>query len=659
MSQPLFYVLLAIGVFGLILFPFIPYNTLGEDIKMVKDEGLTLIMVLSIIMALWTASVSIADEIEGRTALTLLSKPVGRRQFILGKFLGILVPVAIMFLVLGAMFLASVSYKVVYDARETAQPEPTLAECQAGDAADRPRPAAGVHGGRGADGHQRGHLHAAADAGQPDHLRGDLRAGPPGADPGQFGGGADRVRPLRGRPAGGDLARARPLQHLGRHFDRRSRCREQYMAWAALYCLVYSFRGHAGGAVAVRGPRSGLIPPTIEACACSYAARSPRGRRAALLATGPSARAQNGNGPKKLIEWGWDEPDPHFMRQNIARMESLPFDGVIFHVSGDRGGNFSWDLWGSRKFELAEFSRAIDDLRATPFRRLTDRFLRVNVTPGGVDWFDDSAWDVVAHNFAVAAQIAKQTGCVGIMFDVEQYGKQLFNFGKQPQRTGKTFDAYRAQVRRRGRQWMKAVNASYGDITVLLTYAYSITGGGPKVREGESYGLLADFLDGMLGVVTPQTKLVDAWEGAYGYKTKEQFEFAYARIKRKLARRAADPQKYRRQFQAAFGIWLDLISGGNKAAWHTDDLSWNYFTPAAFENSVRLALAATDRYVWIYTEQPRWWTAERLPAAYVAALRRARQATPPTPWLSPIVASRLKNSPPQPTSSLTAMSKSA
>lgn len=131
LSQPLFYVLLTIGVFGLILFPFVPYNTLGEDIKMVKDEGLTLIMVLSILLGLWTASVSIADEIEGRTALTLLSKPVGRREFILGKFLGILVPVAIMFLILGALFLASVSYKVVYDAREGAQADPTLANCQA------------------------------------------------------------------------------------------------------------------------------------------------------------------------------------------------------------------------------------------------------------------------------------------------------------------------------------------------------------------------------------------------------------------------------------------------------------------------------------------------------------------------------------------------
>lgn len=129
LSQPLFYVILAIGVFAIIVFPFVPYNTFGEDVKVVKDEGLTLIMVLSVILALWTASVTIADELDGRTALTLLSKPISRRQFILGKFLGIIGPVAILFIVLGTLFLTSVSYKVVYDARETANPEPTWQEC--------------------------------------------------------------------------------------------------------------------------------------------------------------------------------------------------------------------------------------------------------------------------------------------------------------------------------------------------------------------------------------------------------------------------------------------------------------------------------------------------------------------------------------------------
>lgn len=128
-AQPLFYVLLGIGAFLLLASPFIPYNTFGEDIKMLKDTGLTVIMVLAIGLGVWTASVSIADEIDGRTALTLLCKPVSRWQFIIGKFLGVLVPVAVVFIVLGTLFLATVSYKVVYDAWENMMPDPTWRQC--------------------------------------------------------------------------------------------------------------------------------------------------------------------------------------------------------------------------------------------------------------------------------------------------------------------------------------------------------------------------------------------------------------------------------------------------------------------------------------------------------------------------------------------------
>lgn len=128
-AQPLFTMLVVIGVVALISFVFIPYNTFGEDVKMLKTSGMTTIKVLAIIMALWTASTSVADEIEGRTALTVLSKPVGRRQFILGKFLGILWPIVLMFVILGFVFLLTVSFKVVYDARESSKTTPEWTEC--------------------------------------------------------------------------------------------------------------------------------------------------------------------------------------------------------------------------------------------------------------------------------------------------------------------------------------------------------------------------------------------------------------------------------------------------------------------------------------------------------------------------------------------------
>ncbi|MCH7727512.1 MAG: ABC transporter permease, partial [Planctomycetes bacterium] len=57
--------------------------------------------------------------IEGRTALTVLSKPIGRRQFVLGKFLGISWAVALLFVILGVWLLIWVAYKPIYDARES------------------------------------------------------------------------------------------------------------------------------------------------------------------------------------------------------------------------------------------------------------------------------------------------------------------------------------------------------------------------------------------------------------------------------------------------------------------------------------------------------------------------------------------------------------
>ena len=128
-SQPLFFLVLLLGIFLLIISTILPYNTFGEDLKIYKDSGLTLIMLLSVGFALWTASLSIAEEIEGRTALTVLSKPIARWQFILGKFFGILWPVAVMFIVLGAIFLSCVSYKTAYDARESSQQDPTSEVC--------------------------------------------------------------------------------------------------------------------------------------------------------------------------------------------------------------------------------------------------------------------------------------------------------------------------------------------------------------------------------------------------------------------------------------------------------------------------------------------------------------------------------------------------
>lgn len=120
-NQPLFLLVMVVGGLFIVGSIYVPYNTFGEDIKMYKDSGLTLIRVLAIFLAIWAASKSVAEEIEGRTALTVLSKPVGRRQFIFGKFTGISLAIGLLFIVLGLWFVIWTAYKPIYDYAEASK----------------------------------------------------------------------------------------------------------------------------------------------------------------------------------------------------------------------------------------------------------------------------------------------------------------------------------------------------------------------------------------------------------------------------------------------------------------------------------------------------------------------------------------------------------
>jgi ABC-type transport system involved in multi-copper enzyme maturation permease subunit len=122
--QPLFPLLMALALLVLVTNTFVPFFSFGEDYRMLIDCGLATILICGLLLAVWTSSTSIADEIEGKTAMTLLSKPINRRQFVLGKFVGIMVAVFWLILPLMIAFLLLVYYKVGYDSRESANPDP-------------------------------------------------------------------------------------------------------------------------------------------------------------------------------------------------------------------------------------------------------------------------------------------------------------------------------------------------------------------------------------------------------------------------------------------------------------------------------------------------------------------------------------------------------
>lgn len=99
--QPIFALLLIVAAAVMGIYQTLPFFTLGEDTLMYKAVSLDIILLVVLLVSLFAASRSIYEEIEDRTMLTLMSKPVARWQVLGGKFLGLLMSAALAVAVLG------------------------------------------------------------------------------------------------------------------------------------------------------------------------------------------------------------------------------------------------------------------------------------------------------------------------------------------------------------------------------------------------------------------------------------------------------------------------------------------------------------------------------------------------------------------------------
>lgn len=112
--QPVFLLLMtASAVFELFLAtPF--YFAFGDEPKLVKESTLAVMLLAGLLGAVLTSSASLAREIRSGTALTVLSKPVGRTQFLLAKYLGL--AVALTMLTYVNLLVALLASRMAFDA---------------------------------------------------------------------------------------------------------------------------------------------------------------------------------------------------------------------------------------------------------------------------------------------------------------------------------------------------------------------------------------------------------------------------------------------------------------------------------------------------------------------------------------------------------------
>jgi ABC-2 type transport system permease protein len=94
--QPIFLLLTTVSA-GFIIFLATPYYfAFGEEPKLVRNSVLAVMLLSGLLGAVLSASAALAREIRAGTALAVLSKPVGRTQFLLAKYAGLLIALTLM-----------------------------------------------------------------------------------------------------------------------------------------------------------------------------------------------------------------------------------------------------------------------------------------------------------------------------------------------------------------------------------------------------------------------------------------------------------------------------------------------------------------------------------------------------------------------------------
>lgn len=72
--------------------------SLGQAERIVLDFGLSMIEISGLVAVVFVGGQMLAREIEGRTIYLILSKPISRHAFVLGKFLGFAMVLAVIYL---------------------------------------------------------------------------------------------------------------------------------------------------------------------------------------------------------------------------------------------------------------------------------------------------------------------------------------------------------------------------------------------------------------------------------------------------------------------------------------------------------------------------------------------------------------------------------
>lgn len=356
---------------------------------------------------------------------------------------------------------------------------------------------------------------------------------------------------------------------------------------------------------------------------------------------------------KKLIAFNAGGVDPTLLLRPgyLSVWEDLPyFDGAVFHLLLPEGRFLSQDChfhafaWGKQWVALPSAASAADLvtlLRAST--KLKTNFLRVNACPRSyqgwepegdqtIHWFspEEEILRGVFANLDFAARVAQAAGC-HILLDTEDYQYSYkgdlvrwFTYEDQtriPQNHGRGWSDYvkaptaasqdRGVVFWWGYNVLDTIQRAYPNVTVVFTAGHldawyrfthppeqpadtqqTVPAYDSAVWSSLEYGLIPQFINGMLSARLPGTRLVNFSEFTYDFKTHDEYELLTGWQTTGISPLLANQAELQNLGFAA-GSMFDHFK---------PDADPGEMSPDEYEISVRLAKQYTDEFVILYNE---------------------------------------------------------
>jgi hypothetical protein len=331
---------------------------------------------------------------------------------------------------------------------------------------------------------------------------------------------------------------------------------------------------------------------------------------------------------------------PGFIAKHPEFADSYPFDGIVIPAPlsaewveglGLTKMGMPWRpaflnelLWNSIRIPDSAVEQTLADLKSMRRGGLTDNFLICGMVDGArglktPELTDDADWAIIEHNAKLAARVCREGRLKGIWLDTEQYG----HYRWRTESGTPEFDPDKPQglhfplgkdtpelLRRRGAQWIRAVQSEFPEVIIITTFAWS-----PDSNNYDPLTGVIPFLDGVLAGIKSPARIVHGHENTFyfghakgtthAYATENGFSgdrnrYASARTDIRGWRSLSDdPEKYDRFVQVGMAAWVE------DHPWNVPD-GWPAGGKASLWSNLSLAMAYTDEYVWVWSEHTKY-----------------------------------------------------